>query len=153
MSPTVEETAPVTQPETVTQEEKAPETQKDPSQVVADALSTFAGAPTRDQIETWKQQFGEVFCSGFAETELFIWRPISRAEFVKMQAQVSGAKEQLTNLDVEGIVVDTCILWASDPGKKSLTQKAGSLTALHEQVMANSNFMDPRLATALVIRL
>ena len=152
MSSTSEETAPVIVPEAVEEVvEKTPE--KDPSHIVADALSAFAGAPTRDQIETWKQQHGEIFCSGFAETELFVWRPINRGEFVRMQAQISQAKEPLTNLDVENLVVEMCILWASDPGRKSLAQKAGSLTALHEQVMANSNFMDPRLATALVIKL
>jgi hypothetical protein len=149
MSPVVEETAQTTQPEV----DEKKEVEKDPSQVVADALSAFPGSPSRDQIEAWKQQFGEVFCSGFAETELYMWRPVGRAEFVNLQAQLSQAEKPMTNLDAEEMVVEMCMLWCSEPGKKALTQKAGSLTALHEQIMSNSNFMDPRLATALVIKL
>ena len=78
---------------------------KDPSQIVADALSAFAGSPTRDQIESWKQKFGEVFCSGFAETELYVWRPMNRAEFVSMQVQMSQAEKQMSNLEVEEMEV------------------------------------------------
>jgi len=151
MSPVAEETAKVPSEEVAA--EAAPEVAKDPSQVVADALSAFPGAPSRDQIEAWKQQFGEVFCSGFAETELYMWHPIGRAEFVALQAQISQSQTQVTNLDAEALVVNGCVLWASEPGKSAFKQKAGSLTALHEQIMSNSNFMDPRLATALVVKL
>lgn len=152
MSPNVEEiakTPPAAEVEVPVEVEKP----KDPSQVVADALSAFAGSPTRDQIEGWKQKHGEVFCSGFAETELYIWRPMSRAEFVNLQVQMGQSEKPVNNLEAEEMVVNTCLLWSSEPGKKALLQKAGSMTALHEQVMANSNFMDPRLATSLVIKL
>ena len=130
-----------------------PEVQEDPSKDISDALSQHAGAPSKEQIENWKMQYGEVLCSGFSETELYIWRPIGRAEFVKLQTQLVQLKEPISLLETESMIVDGCIPWASEIGKKSLLLKAGSLSSLHEQIMANSNFMDPRVAQAMVIKL
>ena len=135
-------------------EEVKEESKQDPSQIVSEAFQAFPGAPTKDQIEQWKQKYGEVFCSGFSETELYIWRPVNRAEFVQMQAKVAEqSAKPMSNLDAEEMIVTNCVLWSSSLGSNALHQKAGSLTALHEQIMANSNFMDPRLAAALVIKL
>jgi hypothetical protein len=132
--------------------EDAPvEKQPDPSQVVADALKLYNGAPTKEQIEAWKQVHGEVFCSGFSETELYMWRPLTRKEFVDLQAVMQQGDKPVSSLEAEGLLVNTCILWSSDI--KVLAKKAGSISALHEQIMTNSNFMDPRLAAALVIKL
>ena len=125
----------------------------DPSKVVADALKDFTGAPTKEQIDSWKSQHGEVFCSGFSETELFIWRPIKRAEFVNLQAQITSAEKPVSALSAEELVVQMCLLWSSTLGEKALTIKAGSLSSLHEQIMSNSNFMDPRIAAAMIIKL
>lgn len=123
---------------------------KNPSEELAKALSIFKGAPDKTQIESWKQEHGEVFCSGFSETELFIWRPLTRLEFQQLQAAGANADQ---GFDGEALLVKTCMLWASPAGLKSLEKKAGSLITLNEQVMANSNFMDPRVAQALVIKL
>jgi hypothetical protein len=135
------------------QEEVKKEEEKTPAQGVAEALSKFEGAPTSEQIEGWKQEFGEVFCSAFSEEELLIFRPVNRGEFVKMQTDAANAERPWTQLDMEGVVSEMCLLWASDNAQKSLRTKAGSLSTLHEWVMANSNFMDPRIASALVIKL
>jgi len=42
-----------------------------------DLLSEREDSPGSDQIELWKQEYGEIFCSAFSETELFIWRPLA----------------------------------------------------------------------------
>lgn len=151
MSSSVDETVKVSAEEELAKVEE--QTPPDPSQVVADALKGFAGAPSKDQIEAWKTQFGEVFCSGFAETELYIWRTVLRSEFVELQSQLAGSDAPVSALQAEDMVVNMCLLWSSEQGKKALKTKAGSMSALHEQIMSNSNFMDPRLATALVIKL
>jgi hypothetical protein len=118
---------------------------------IASALASFPEAPTKEDIEGYKQKFGEVFCSGFSDQELYVWRPLSRKEFVELQSELSQA--QGTQLDQEQRVAQLCLLWASDEAKRSLEQKAGSLSTLHEQVMFNSNFVDPRIASALVVKL
>lgn len=132
-------------------EQEVEETVADPSKEIADALAKFSGAPTKEMIEGWKQQHGDVFCSGFSENELLIWKPLSRQEFVDIQTKL--AQEQGTQMDQERDVVTACILWASDDAKKALVQKAGSYPTVHEQIMFNSNFVDPRVASALVIKL
>ncbi|MHA2063332.1 MAG: hypothetical protein ACXABY_03005 [Candidatus Thorarchaeota archaeon] len=139
------------QEKTEEQEKKQEETR--PEEQVADALKEFAGAPDPTQIEQWKQQYGEVFCSGFSPTELVVWRPIARKEFSDLQAEFAKAQTPVTQMDIEEKVVGLCSLWLSEPASQALARKAGSFTTLHEQILSNSNFMDPGVASALVIKL
>jgi len=130
---------------------QTPETKEEEKQPdLAEVLSQFPGAPSREKIEEWKQQHGEVFCSGFSDAEIYIWRAVTRGEFAGLQAQAASAEEAI---DMEALLVNTCMLWKTPMGQKSLEGKAGTLTTLHEQVLQNSNFMDPRVAAALVIKL
>lgn len=121
---------------------------------LAELLSVFPGAPDKEQLENWKQVHGEIFCSGFSEVELMIWRPLSRIEYValqkKLRTPVPQGQEALTEFDYEEMVVRTCLLWSSsgDIGKKG-----GSITTLSEQVLLNSNFMPPQMASTFVIKL
>lgn len=135
----------------------APEEQtQEPEEQMPDLagfLSAFEGSPTQDQIEAWKSDHGEIFCSGFTETELYIWRPLTRREYVAMQVELAQSEEPVTAFTVEEKVVGQCVLWGSGPGLDSLERKAGSLSTLHEQIMQNSNFMNPAMASALVIKL
>jgi hypothetical protein len=131
--------------------EKKEEKQEEP-QDAAQALSAMAGAPTQLQLEEWKQQFGEVCVSGFSQTELFIFRPLSRGEFTNLQAHLAQS-EGVSQLEVEEKICDACVLWASEPALASLKNKAGTLTTLHEQIMQQSNFVDPRFAGTFVVRL
>ena len=129
--------------------EETPEVEKEVT--VNDILGNFPNAPSEAQKENWKQKHGEIFCSGLTDTELFIWRTITRGEFVKMQTELSQV--QVSSLEVEEKVVEKCMLWATDAGLMSLKNKAGTLSTLHEQVMQNSNFIDPRAASMLVVKL
>jgi len=132
-------------------EQKVEESAAEEKPAFEEYMKGIPGAPTKDQVEQWKQQFGEVLCSGFSETEIFIWRPITRAEFVNLQATM--AQQEVTQFDFEDKLVETCVLWASPLGQESLQTKAGSLSTLQEQIMQNSNFMNPAVASALVVKL
>jgi hypothetical protein len=136
----------------LSQEEKAEETQEEGANLV-DLLANFADAPSKETIEGWKQEHGEVLCSGFSETELLVWRPLTRVEFVQIQTLAANAETQVSNFELEKMVVEMCTLWASPPALMALEKKAGSLTTVNEQIMQNSNFVDPRMASALVIKL
>jgi hypothetical protein len=118
-----------------------------------DLLKNFEGSPDQAKIDGWKAQFGDVFCSAFSETELFIWRPLNRMEWREHQIAMSQAEGQLDPFALEEEMVAKCMLWMSGPGEKSLTLKAGSASTLHEQLLQNSNFVDPRLASNLVVKL
>ena len=116
-------------------------------------LSEFPQSPSESNIERWKQNHGEVYCSGFSEEELVVWRPINRKEFVDLQETVQSSSEAVSNFDLEEQVVSKCILWSSPKGEQALEHKAGSLTTLNEQIMQNSNFINPQMASALVVKL
>ena len=135
-------------------EETQKEEAKQSSPDLVSMLSVFPGAPDKEQLESWKQLHGEIFCSGFSETELCIWRPLSRVEYVSLQKQLrappSQGKEPLNEFDYEEMVVRTCLLWRS---VKELNLKGGSVSTLSEQVLLNSNFMPPQMAQAFVMRL
>ena len=133
-------------------EEEVQTEEKDIQKELGGYLSDFPGAPTKEEIEQFKQQHGEVLCSGFSDTELFIWRPITRVEFIRLQAELAK-QEGATQFDLEESTVRCCLLWASAEGQIALDNKAGSLPTLHEQIMQNSNFMNPAMASALVIKL
>lgn len=135
-----------------TQEEISGEAAESPIPGLADLLSTFPNAPTEGKIDKWKEIHGEIFCSGFSETELVVWRPINRKEFVNLQEQLQAGSE-LNTYELEEKVVVNCILWSTPQAESSLEQKAGSLTTLNEQIMQNSNFMNPQIASAYVIKL
>lgn len=126
--------------------------EKDVQKELSGYLSDFPGAPSKEEVEQLKQQYGEVLCSGFSDTELFIWRPITRAEFISLQAELTK-QEGATQFDLEENTVKLCLLWSSLEGSAALENKAGSLPTLHEQIMQNSNFMNPAMASALVIKL
>ena len=121
---------------------------------LANMLKDFENAPSETQIEKWKQQYGEVFVSGFSETELFVWHPLSRPKYVELQKQMRAqatSEMALTELDFEQAVVDSCLLWASN--SNSLSSKGGSVSTLSEQIMINSNFMAPAMASVLLTKL
>ena len=116
-------------------------------------LAAFPKSPSETNIEVWKQNHGEVYCSGFSEEELVVWRPINRKEFVALQESVQSSDQAVSNFDLEEQVVSKCILWSSPKGQQALEHKAGSLTTLNEQIMQNSNFINPQMAAALVVKL
>ena len=124
-----------------------------PSKSLAAILSEFPQSPTETNIENWKENHGEVYCSGFSEEELVVWRPINRREFVKLQETVQTSGQAVSNFDLEEEVVQKCILWTSPKAKIALEHKAGSLSTLNEQIMQNSNFVNPQMASALVVKL
>lgn len=135
------------------EETKQEEEKKEEEKTLGDVLAAFAGAPDEATIETWKTTHGEVLCSGFSETELFVFRPITRDEFVNLQMHIANAQEQISNFAVEQKIVETCLLWASPPGVNSLEKKAGSLSTLHEQILQASNFINPAYASQFVMKL
>ena len=119
---------------------------------LANLLAAFPNAPSQDQITEWKKQHGDVFVSGFSETEVYIWRPVTRPEYIKIQTRLQEPNSPINQFQLEEIVCETCVLWKSvdvawDKGK------AGTPQALSEQIMQNSNFLSPQAASMLVVKL
>lgn len=133
-----------------------PETEEEQTPDLESFLSAFPGSPTHDQINQWKMAYGDVLCSGFSDTELYIWRPLSRREFLDIQQEIIQAAQTgqpAGDAEIELRIVSACILWSSEPGKKALDSKGGSVSTLHEQIMLNSNFLPSAVAANMVIKL
>ena len=150
--PEVKEPEQNEQPEKVDANEEQPEKEK----TLGEALQAFPDAPDDAQIEKWKQEYGEVMCSMFSETEIFIFRPIRREEYVNLQMHIAQAQQDgtvISNFEVEQKIVEQCVIWMSPLGLSSLDNKAGSLSTLHEQVLQQSNFVNPAYASQFVVKL
>lgn len=115
-------------------------------------LNSLEGAPSPLQIDAWKQEYGEVFVSGFSEEELYIFRPLKRNEWKELRAAAANS-EGMDELKFEEMVVSTCVLFPALAGASNLANKAGTVTTLNEQVMQHSNFIPPALALSLVQKL
>lgn len=123
------------------------------------ALAKFTNAPSQEMITQWKAEH-DVMASGLDEDELYIWRPITRLEYKNLRQQAllqsqQASKQGDATFDPDAAfaeaIVDNCVLWASKPN--ALKKKAGSYEVLHEQIMLNSNFLNPTMAAQLVIKL
>lgn len=132
--------------------EQQVEQQEGPS--LKDALLGFEGAPTEKVIEDWKQQYGEVLCTVISEVEIFVYRPLNWKEHKGLQRRLAEqpeeGKEPLTELDFQSMVVSTCLLFSS---VKDISKKAGTVPSLFEQIMLNSNFINPQLVGQFTIKL
>lgn len=139
----------------MSEEVKAPEvaeTELAPEESLPSLLFALPGAPTHAQVEEWKTKYGEVYVSGFSESELFVWKPMTRPKWVELQIVASNPENQITGYKFEEMVCEACILWKSV--KLSWADgKAGTPTSLHEQILNNSNFLTPQAAARLVVRL
>lgn len=115
-------------------------------------LQSVDGAPTQEQIEQWKATHGEIYVSGFSETEMYVWRPINRPEWLRIQTLAADPKSELDQAGIEELVCDSCCLWKSTSTTWA-TGKAGTPQTLSEQIMQNSNFLSPAAASMLVAKL
>jgi hypothetical protein len=131
-----------------------------------DLLEAFPTAPTITQREQWKTNHGEIFVSYLGDAEMFIFRPINRKEYmimqIKQQQKQALLQEQLQNKeqsaetlfsvlgDDQQEIVTMCVLWSSID---NLTNKAGIIATLYEQIVQNSHFVPAHLASNLVAKL
>lgn len=136
------------------EEEKvtAPEEKKEevvPLEVrIRGILGKHPNAPSTLTIDDWKVKYGDVFISAFSDDELFLFRPLNRKEYLDLQKRAMS--QEITPEDHELETVTTCMLWTS---VKDITLKAGNVPTLLEQILQNSNFVPPQLASQFVGKL
>jgi len=123
---------------------------EDLQKTITSSLDELSDAPTKEQIEVWKAQFGEVFVSGFSEKELVVWRPVKRVEYLAIQEAVQEGK--IDQPKSEETLLDVCVLFSSLKMAWGET-KGGVVPTLVEQVMQASNFIAPAAASMFVVKL
>jgi len=151
--------------------QESQEKQEVPSFSPKSALDNLPGAPNKEQLDKWKAAHGHIFVMALSENEVFIYKSIDRLTWRGLNAKIaenqrtiveavekmrnSGAtEEQLENfamkqeLDQEELTVEAALLWSSitlDEMKK----KAGIITSLANNIMEQSRFVPPQVATLL----
>lgn len=144
------------------QELPVEEKKREEEKGIKDYLEEVPGKPTNQQIEEWKAEHGDIFVSGFSESEMYIWRPVQRKEWVHLQTEFQGAvlKAQEaqnasmmpTQFELEEEVLDLCLIWKSKEVEWAKS-KGGTVSSLYEQIMQKSNFVNPQGASLLVAKL
>ena len=114
-----------------------------------DYLAALPDTPKQEKIDEWKTHY-DVFGSAFTEFEIFLFRPMSRAEHDSVQKMAIQAQQEGREFDVELEVVKMCCLWMSAAAEKSLSSKAGTVSTLQEQISMHSNFLPPAIAVQMV---
>jgi len=149
--------------EEIIQEEKKEEENQEQDFVstVKQILASFPNSPSEDQIAQMKTEHGDIFASAVDEDEIYLFRPLSRREYLGFkheQQDIERHAQQTGQMPTEDMgalfeerVAKACILWASKPN--AIESKGGTISLIFEQVMLNSNFMNPAAAAQLVIKL
>lgn len=97
----------------------------------------FPGGPSKEQIENWKKQYGDIYMTEF-DSETFVWRTLTRYEFKKV-VNVEGSENDWFR---EEQVSETCVLYPEDYTHDDMSQgKAGIPAMLADQIMNKSGFM------------
>jgi len=99
----------------------------------------FPEGPTMNQIDQWKEEYGQIYMTEVTEEDIFLWRILSRKEFKDIMKL--GEADALYR---EEKVCEKCILWPEEYSFEEITNgKAGAPTVLAEQIMEKSGF-NPR---------
>ena len=89
--------------------------------------------PDIDEIvQKAKDDYGEVYLYIFSETEFYIYRPITRKEYVSAAATCSN------EFELEDAICNTCTVYGSSPVIDG--SKAGTTTVLFNLIQYASNF-------------
>lgn len=103
--------------------------------------------PSDEQINMWKDQFGEVYLMSFDLNDNFVWRPVTRLEYKNI---VQTAKD---DAHYQEMLVQRCVLWPQIGPEHLTGGKAGTIPTLHSVIMEGSNFLEPDQAVMLVRKL
>ena len=95
------------------------------------------GGPTIEQVEKWKSMYNdEVYMTEF-ESEVFLWRPISRKEYkdiMKLQSADTFYKEER--------ICERCVLFPENYNFSAMVKgKAGIPSVLSELILEKSGFV------------
>jgi hypothetical protein len=112
-------------------------------------LLKMKDAPTEDDLEQWKTEHGEINVSGFSEDEVYVWRCLTRREHLGLQQQ--AAQQQVDQMAVEELIVSQLVIWPVVADWQNV--KSGTITTLHEQIMQQSNFASPAMASMMMAKL
>ncbi len=112
-----------------------------------DSLRTIPGAPSQEQIDAWKQEFGPIYTFPFDTKEVYIWRPMRRREWQQLQSNEALVKDEAK---FQEHVVVRSVLWPAFGPVELNMSRAGLVQTLFSVIMQGSYFLHPDFAITLV---
>lgn len=122
-------------------------------------LSNLPSAPSEKQIEAWKREYGEdaVHVTAFDERNVYIYKPLTRGQWQKIQGLVSKMRgtdlEEKMEQTLMEKVVQYSILWPKLDERFFFNSRAGVVQSLYEAILVQSYFLTPAQTLALTIQL
>jgi hypothetical protein len=95
------------------------------------------GGPSQEEIDGWKETYGDVYVAKFSDTEKYIYRPMKRVEY-KQIVNINQSPDSRTFAEEK--VAQMCVVWPKIDATKLATFKAGTISTLVDLIMAASNF-------------
>lgn len=141
------------QPQIKEQEEvEAQEEQQEEENSVYTMLQQLGG-PSKEKIEEWKKQWGDVHLVPFSEDDMYVIRTLNRGEWNQMKNMFAQAAETMTDDQRKEYIVNRCLLWPEVDQTQYVFLKAGVPDSLYEAVSFTSGFMSQGMIISLLTRL
>jgi hypothetical protein len=149
------------EPEATPEAESPEETMRDR---VLEKLYSMPGAPTPNNIASWKRQYGDdnVNVIAFGDEDVYVFVPLSRSQWQNIQSTAQAAagtsaaptQEKLQEMMMES-VIKYAVKWPASVRSVEFAHasKAGVIPTLHEVIMLHSYFLNPAQAMMLTTKL
>jgi len=115
---------------------------------IKNLLNQITSKPDKETLDAWKAEHGEIFVFAASETEMFIFHPISRPLWTKLNRLVAENPE----VDQEVETIKAVTLWKS-LSDSEMEKKAGLFASYANTIMEHSAFMPPQVASILTVKL
>ena len=122
-------------------------------------LSADENAPTLEQIDAWKEQYGKngLHVMSFGDNDNYIYHHLTRGEWKKIKEIMKQLKDSENSDELEEKlkekVVCNCVVWPQADQKWLDTSKAGVVDSLYQMILLNSGFLTPQQAMLLTTQL
>jgi len=97
----------------------------------------IVNGPTQEEIDGWKERYGDIYVASFGPEDKYIYRPMNRLEYKQI---MTVSQNNDNKMFMEEKVVSSCVVWPKIDVTKLPTSKAGTVSTLVELIMAASNF-------------
>lgn len=127
--------------ETPAEEEEYDSTKMDPEEEV------WPGGPNFEQINAWKEQFGDVYVTSVTPDKHIVWRTLTRFEYrrliktLEQQLSTGQVSQGEANMNNEDSIAEMCILYPPYSRQNASADLAGIASTISQQVMEASAFV------------
>jgi hypothetical protein len=106
--------------------------------------------PAPETLYGWKMTHGDIFLLNIGE-RVFVYRYLKRQEWMQMNANPQFA--QMTELQVEDMIFNKCVLWPGLDVVQAAALPANTVGMIVQQIRIQSYFLDPGYVATLTLKI